>query len=74
MLGASVYFIWQERNSRLFRDKSRSVDVVFDLIKKTVRLKLMGLDIKWSPAVRAADQVWNFYLKDGFECFNSKRV
>lgn len=74
MLGASVYFIWQERNSRLFRDKSRSVDVVFDLIKKTVRLKLMGLDIKWSPALMAADQVWKFYLKDGFECFNSKRV
>nr|GEY74075.1 hypothetical protein [Tanacetum cinerariifolium] len=43
VLGAMVYFVWQERNFRLFRKCERSNDKFFSIVTKTVRLKLMGL-------------------------------
>ncbi|GJY68079.1 hypothetical protein Tco_0471061 [Tanacetum coccineum] len=41
IFAAASYFIWQERNYRLFMKKKRSEDQVIDLIKSTVRLKLL---------------------------------
>ncbi|XP_039010000.1 uncharacterized protein LOC120138638 [Hibiscus syriacus] len=35
-----LYFVWEERNHRLFRGSSRSVDVVVNSIKEDVRVKL----------------------------------
>ncbi|GJT07259.1 RNA-directed DNA polymerase, eukaryota, reverse transcriptase zinc-binding domain protein [Tanacetum coccineum] len=64
VLGAMVYFVWQERNFRLFRKCERSDDKLFLIITKTVRLKLMGLALlKASPDVKKAVEVWNFPLK-----------
>ncbi|GJQ97553.1 RNA-directed DNA polymerase, eukaryota, reverse transcriptase zinc-binding domain protein [Tanacetum coccineum] len=59
VLGASVYFIWQERNVRLFDSKNRSVDVVLNIIVNTVRLKLLSLNLKWSRDVGTAAKVWH---------------
>nr|XP_043629986.1 uncharacterized protein LOC122601288 [Erigeron canadensis] len=36
MLAATTYFIWQERNSRLFARKKRSADQLIDMIVHTV--------------------------------------
>nr|GEX07781.1 hypothetical protein [Tanacetum cinerariifolium] len=58
VLGASVYFIWQERNVRLFENKCRTVDVVFNLIVNTFRLKLLSLNVKWSRDVGIAANIW----------------
>ncbi|GKC29433.1 hypothetical protein Tco_1036727 [Tanacetum coccineum] len=58
VLGASVYFIWQERNVRLFENKFRTVDVVFNLIVNIVRLKLLSLNVKWSWDVGIAANIW----------------
>ncbi|GJT90931.1 RNA-directed DNA polymerase, eukaryota, reverse transcriptase zinc-binding domain protein [Tanacetum coccineum] len=64
VLGAVVYFVWQERNFRLFRKCERSNDKLFSIITKTVRLKLMGLNIlKASLDVKKAAEMWNFPLK-----------
>nr|GEV28401.1 hypothetical protein [Tanacetum cinerariifolium] len=43
---ASCYFIWQERNDRLFAKKKRSQDQVIDIIKSIVRLKLLTCRFK----------------------------
>ena len=51
VLAASTYFIWQERNSRLFKQKKRSKDQVIKLILFTVRLKLLTLSFKKSSRV-----------------------
>ncbi|PWA67684.1 RNA-directed DNA polymerase, eukaryota, Reverse transcriptase zinc-binding domain protein [Artemisia annua] len=51
LFGATVYFIWQERNNRLFKKKWRPVDQVFDIIFSTTRLKLMTLKFKDSVYV-----------------------
>ena len=39
-LSASVYFIWQERNFRLFRNRRRSVEGVVKEIKEMVLLRI----------------------------------
>nr|GEX06109.1 hypothetical protein [Tanacetum cinerariifolium] len=42
VLAASAYFIWQERNWRLFKKSKRSVKQVVDCIASTVHLKLLS--------------------------------
>ncbi|MFS7917031.1 putative reverse transcriptase zinc-binding domain-containing protein [Helianthus anomalus] len=49
-LGAAVYYIWQERNLRVHESRSRSADEVLNLIKETVRLRLMGVKVAKTAA------------------------
>ncbi|XP_071694843.1 uncharacterized protein [Rutidosis leptorrhynchoides] len=51
LLAASVYFVWQERNRRLFKKSKRSPEQVFEVIYSTVRLKLMSF--KWKSTLSA---------------------
>ncbi|GKB94363.1 RNA-directed DNA polymerase, eukaryota, reverse transcriptase zinc-binding domain protein, partial [Tanacetum coccineum] len=58
--GATVYFIWQERNIRLFRNGGRSGEELFKVIFESVRSRLMGLKLKVTPDVINAAEVWKF--------------
>ncbi|GJY20908.1 putative reverse transcriptase zinc-binding domain-containing protein [Tanacetum coccineum] len=58
IFAASCYFIWQERNERLFRKKKRSHDQVIDVIKSNVRLKLLACRFKKSPHVQTLLHLW----------------
>ncbi|PWA40894.1 zinc knuckle CX2CX4HX4C [Artemisia annua] len=51
ILGASVYYIWNERNIRRVEQVYRSEDGVFKCITDCVRLKLMGLNLKHTSEV-----------------------
>ncbi|PWA70874.1 reverse transcriptase domain, Reverse transcriptase zinc-binding domain protein [Artemisia annua] len=63
IFGAAVYFIWQERNFRIFKKCARSDEALFSLITETIRLRLIGLKIlKVSNDVKDASTVWNFPL------------
>ncbi|GKD35899.1 hypothetical protein Tco_1251408, partial [Tanacetum coccineum] len=42
----------------------RTADRVFDIIVDTVRLRLMGLNIKQSYEVDKAAAIWNLTIKD----------
>ncbi|GKE11919.1 hypothetical protein Tco_1415470, partial [Tanacetum coccineum] len=64
VFAAAVYFVWQECNFRLFRKIERTADRVFDIIVDTVRLRLMGLNIKRSYEVDKAAAIWNLTIKD----------
>nr|GEU33545.1 hypothetical protein [Tanacetum cinerariifolium] len=46
VVAACAYFIWQERNSRLFKKKKRLVKQVVDCIYVSVRLKLLSCRFK----------------------------
>ncbi|GJV89903.1 hypothetical protein Tco_1533841 [Tanacetum coccineum] len=61
LFSATVYFVWQERNNRLFNKKSRSVDQVFEIIFSTTRLKLMTLKFKDSTFVDRMKIKWNLH-------------
>ncbi|GJY18130.1 RNA-directed DNA polymerase, eukaryota, reverse transcriptase zinc-binding domain protein [Tanacetum coccineum] len=59
VLGASVYYIWQERNIRLFGEAKRSDDEIFKIVFESVRLRLMGLKLKATPdVIKAAEVLW----------------
>ncbi|GKB53018.1 RNA-directed DNA polymerase, eukaryota, reverse transcriptase zinc-binding domain protein, partial [Tanacetum coccineum] len=43
---ASVYLVWQERNSRIFRDEARSAEELFKILIDVVRMRLLSLKVK----------------------------
>nr|XP_043633197.1 uncharacterized protein LOC122604367 [Erigeron canadensis] len=59
LIAATSYFIWQERNSKLFSNKSRQVDQIRDLIASTVQLKLVTLRFKNIVMVNRFIEAWN---------------
>ncbi|GKE32089.1 hypothetical protein Tco_1451411 [Tanacetum coccineum] len=58
---ASTYFIWQERNNRMFKKSKRSLDQVVDCIINLVRLKLMT---RWKKSKAALELVNLWKLSD----------
>ncbi|GKC00612.1 hypothetical protein Tco_0986748 [Tanacetum coccineum] len=46
LFAASSYYIWTERNNRLFKKVKRSPDDIGDIIKVTVQLKLLFLSLR----------------------------
>ncbi|GJS69909.1 hypothetical protein Tco_0702750 [Tanacetum coccineum] len=48
ILATTVYFIWQERNFKMFKDESRTEDVLTKAIYDSVRSKLMTVRVKKS--------------------------
>ncbi|GKD61738.1 lupus La protein [Tanacetum coccineum] len=62
LFGATIYYIWQERNNRLFKKKARQVDQIFELIFSTTRLKLMALNMKNSADVVRIRREWNITM------------
>ncbi|GJT07556.1 putative reverse transcriptase domain-containing protein [Tanacetum coccineum] len=51
VLGACIYFLWQERNCRCFVKKFRDIDCLYKIIVETIRMKLMGLTLKCTSNV-----------------------
>ncbi|GKB61096.1 putative reverse transcriptase domain, reverse transcriptase zinc-binding domain protein [Tanacetum coccineum] len=58
VFAASCYFIWQERNLRLFQKSKRSQDQVIEIIKSNVRLKLLPCSFKNTPNVKLISHIW----------------
>ncbi|GKB13442.1 RNA-directed DNA polymerase, eukaryota, reverse transcriptase zinc-binding domain protein [Tanacetum coccineum] len=58
ILSAAVYFIWQERNFRLFKDECRNEDVLFNLIYDSVRRKLMTVRVKKTSRTDVIASKW----------------
>lgn len=52
LFAASSYFIWQERNNRIFKHQRRSEVQVIDIIKSTVQLKLLTCKFKKTSNTR----------------------
>ena len=58
IFAATVYFIWQERNWRLFKDEKRYVEVVVKSIKDSVKSKLLSLKVKKSMKAQLLADKW----------------
>ncbi|GKE36902.1 hypothetical protein Tco_1460307, partial [Tanacetum coccineum] len=63
VFGVVVYFIWQERNIRLFKHVKRDEETLVQVIKDTVKLRMMSLIVKESQAIRRMKEIWNVKLK-----------
>ncbi|XP_022032639.1 uncharacterized protein LOC110933740 [Helianthus annuus] len=63
---ATTYYIWQERNSRLFTSNQLTVLQVAEKIKSSVRLRLMGFKFRLESARRRIFKIWKISdSKDG---------
>ncbi|GJT77731.1 putative RNA-directed DNA polymerase [Tanacetum coccineum] len=60
VIGALVYFIWQERNLRFFQQKNRTFSDLCGIIKENVRLRLLSLKIRGSRQAKEAAGIWDF--------------
>nr|GEU61658.1 hypothetical protein [Tanacetum cinerariifolium] len=58
VVAAAAYFIWQERNGRLFKESKLSVSQVSDKILNSVRLKLISCRIKKSRSALELFHRW----------------
>ncbi|PWA45620.1 UDP-glucuronosyl/UDP-glucosyltransferase [Artemisia annua] len=58
-LAAAVYYLWQERNWRLFKNCERSVHELSNIMSEAVRTKLMSLRVKKRSAVLEIENIWN---------------
>nr|GEU55204.1 retrotransposon protein, putative, Ty1-copia subclass [Tanacetum cinerariifolium] len=69
VFAASCYFIWKERNNRLFVKQKRSYDQITKVIQSNVRLKLLSCKFKKTKTVQillnpgeVLDVVWKLYV------------
>ncbi|GJV83921.1 putative RNA-directed DNA polymerase, eukaryota, reverse transcriptase zinc-binding domain protein [Tanacetum coccineum] len=59
VVAATSYFIWQERNGRLFKNSKRTVNQVVECIMHTVRLKLLSCRFKTTRSALEMINAWN---------------
>lgn len=58
VVAASTYYVWQERNWRLFKKGKRSPDQIVECIKSSVRLKLLSCKLKKSKNGERLARLW----------------
>ncbi|GKA67000.1 hypothetical protein Tco_0766808 [Tanacetum coccineum] len=59
VVAATAYFIWQERNWRLFKKGKRSTDQLVECVKASVRLKLLSCKLKKSSDGDRMARLWD---------------
>ncbi|GJY31427.1 hypothetical protein Tco_0414922 [Tanacetum coccineum] len=59
LFATSSYYIWTERNNRLFKKMKRPPEEIRDLIKVTMRLKLLSFNFKKRTKVEQLLSNWN---------------
>nr|GEY36280.1 hypothetical protein [Tanacetum cinerariifolium] len=59
-----VYYIWQERNLRIFRRNKKDEGALTDAINETIKLKLISLRVKESSAVDKVANVWDLQFRN----------
>ncbi|XP_071741182.1 uncharacterized protein [Rutidosis leptorrhynchoides] len=68
VLAACVYYIWQERNYRIFKKAQRSEGILSDEIVKFVQIKMLTFRVKQSKAVKCAAKIWKLKLQNSRFC------
>ncbi|GKD89345.1 hypothetical protein Tco_1364852, partial [Tanacetum coccineum] len=59
VVAACSYYIWQERNLRLFQNQKRSHNQVIDSIKSSIRFKLLSCSFKKSKDALMFKRLWD---------------
>ena len=63
MIGAVVYYVWQERNNRLYNKGERSTDSLVQNIIDIIKLRMMNFIVKESNAITEVEAKWNITLR-----------
>ncbi|GJY90404.1 hypothetical protein Tco_0505600 [Tanacetum coccineum] len=62
VLAASVYYIWDERNKRLFGNQKRDYKTVLLMIINNMRMKLVSFKVRNSSQVANVSKEWQIPL------------
>ncbi|GJV82670.1 RNA-directed DNA polymerase, eukaryota, reverse transcriptase zinc-binding domain protein [Tanacetum coccineum] len=63
--GAVVYYIWQERNNIIFKNEKRDRNIILNMVKETVGMKLIGIKVKESRNVKEVEKRYNIKMQRG---------
>ncbi|XP_071689057.1 uncharacterized protein [Rutidosis leptorrhynchoides] len=63
VIAAAVYFLWNERNNRIFKGIRRSEKDLSKLAQDYIRVKPLTLKVKRSIAVERAERIWEIKWK-----------
>ncbi|GKB16864.1 hypothetical protein Tco_0850787, partial [Tanacetum coccineum] len=50
-LASAIYYIWNERNNRIFTQEQKDTQCLFNAIEEIIKLQLLNLKVKRSVAV-----------------------
>ncbi|GJV87455.1 reverse transcriptase domain, reverse transcriptase zinc-binding domain protein, partial [Tanacetum coccineum] len=64
LFGAAVYFVWQERNRRLFTSKKRPANNLLESILENIRFRLASIKVIKSVFVDRVANEWNVKFKN----------
>ncbi|GJX85369.1 reverse transcriptase domain, reverse transcriptase zinc-binding domain protein [Tanacetum coccineum] len=59
VVAATAYYVWQERNWRLFKKGKRSSDQIVERILSTIQLKLLSCKLKKSKSGESLARLWD---------------
>ncbi|GJS74195.1 reverse transcriptase zinc-binding domain-containing protein [Tanacetum coccineum] len=59
VLAAVVYYIWQERNWRIFKQERRIVEKILMIITDNVKMRLVSFKLKQKSVVLKVADTWN---------------
>jgi hypothetical protein len=59
VLGACVYFVWQERNRRFHENIKRPPEEIIKLVTYNVKLRLLGLPMTKSVNTVTVARIWD---------------
>ena len=68
LFAAASYYVWSERNNRLFKNTRRTHEELCDLIIIMIRLKLVSFKFKNKPRVTDLLKKWN--MPTGFRIYS----
>ncbi|XP_071728746.1 uncharacterized protein [Rutidosis leptorrhynchoides] len=63
VIAAAVYYIWQERNKRLFKGEKKNEKDLAELAIDFIRVKLLTLKVKQSKNIHKAEEIWEIKWK-----------
>ncbi|XP_071715210.1 uncharacterized protein [Rutidosis leptorrhynchoides] len=58
VIAAIVYYIWQERNSRIFKGMKRDSQGLSMKVQEFIKVKLLTLKVKHTKSVQQAGEIW----------------
>ena len=72
VLGVAVYVVWQERNTRLFKNKENKVEVLIQNAMDSIIWRLMSFVVKDSSGVKAVEDTWKVKIRRSTDCTKVK--
>ena len=74
VIATAVYYIWKERNTRMFTGEELDNQVLWSLIVEKIRIQLMCLKVKRSTQVLKIAKEWEVDMNIAVQCLMNGTV